>query len=182
MASPATVAVPSTEQDVIEDSKAVQEAWEALLATHSAQLAELKTYMQTLKDELPTQTSSIRQNTTLLRQEFDKLNTLSQVKGGMPSDLTVLMERFNRIKERLSVLTQPVQDTLGTLARAQKAVDLLETSLASQSGPLVSMELKKNVTQTQKTLKELKERYELAITPSNELSTSWLISSLTSPM
>ncbi len=170
LAAPATVAVPSTEQDVSEDSKAVQEAWEALLATHSDQLAELKTYMQTLKDELPTQTSSIRQNTTLLRQEFDKLNTLSQVKGGMPSDLTVLMERFNRIKERLSVLTQPVQDTLGTLARAQKAVDLLETSLASQSGPLVSKELKKNVTQTQKTLKELKERYELAITPSNELS------------
>ena len=166
----AEVTAPSAEQEALEEAKAVQEAWEALLATHNTQITELNNDLQKLKEDLPARSASIRQNTALLRQEFEKLNTLSHVNGGMPSDLTVLMERFNRIKERLDALVQPMQETLGHLSRAQKSVDLLEASLSSQGSTLANSDFKKKVSATQKMLKELKERCEFIIAPSHELA------------
>ncbi len=112
------------------ESKAVQEAWDALLATHNAQLNEILDHFRKLKDSLKTLESETKAALALLEQEFGKLDALSRVNGGMPSDLTVLMECFKRVKERGEAVITPLNEELATLLKEKQALDLLESSLA----------------------------------------------------
>ena len=152
-----------------EAAKSVQEAWDALLATHNARLAGIIEHSQTLKDGLTELASDTNQSISLLEQEFQKLDALSQVTGIMPSDLTVLVERFSRIKDRIQALIKPLQNTQTDLEKEKQALTLLEKSLSGQNSPEVSGKLTSRLREANKNIDNLKNRYERIISPALEL-------------
>ena len=152
-----------------EAAKSVQEAWEALLASHNAQLAGILEHSQTLKDGLSDLTSSTRKSVTQLEQEFQKLEALSQVQGSMPSDLTVLVERMHRIKERIQALIKPLENTLGDLEKEKQALSVLEKSLSGQSGD-VGSKISSRLREANRNITNLETSYERIIAPAQELT------------
>lgn len=152
-----------------EAAKSVQEAWEALLASHNAQLAGILEHSQTLKDGLSDLTSSTQKNVAQLDQEFQKLDALSQVQGSMPSDLTVLVERMHRVKERIQALIKPLQNTLGDLGKEKQALSVLEKSLSGQGD--VGGKITSRLREANKNITNLEKSYERIIAPAQELTT-----------
>ncbi len=152
-----------------EAAKSVQEAWDALLATHNARLAGIIEHSQTLKDGLTELASDTNQSISLLEQEFQKLDALSQVTGSMPSDLTVLVERFSRIRDRIQALIKPLQNTQSDLEKEKQALALLEKSLSGQNSPEVSGKLTSRLREANKNIDNLKNRYDRIISPALEL-------------
>ena len=153
-----------------EAAKSVQQAWDALLATHNAQLAGIIEHTQTLKDGLSDLSSDTSQSISLLEQEFQKLDALSQATGSMPSDLTVLVERFHRIKERTQALILPLQNTQAELEKEKQALTLLDKSLSGQ-GTEVSGKLSSRLKEANKNISNLQTRYDRIIDPALELIT-----------
>lgn len=151
-----------------EAAKSVQEAWDALLATHNAQLAGIIEHAQTLKDGLSDLSSDTSQSISLLEQEFQKLDALSQATGSMPSDLTVLVERFHRIKERTQALILPLQNTQAELEKEKQALSLLDKSLSGQ-GTEVSGKLSSRLKEANKNISNLQTRYDRIIAPALDL-------------
>lgn len=151
-----------------EAAKSVQEAWDALLATHNARLAGIIEHTQTLKDGLADLTSNTNQSLSMLDQEFQKLDALSQVTGGMPSDLTVLVERFHRIRERIQALIRPLQNTQTELEKEKQALSLLEKSLSGQSAD-VGTKLINKLRDANKNISNLQTRYDRIIAPALDL-------------
>lgn len=152
-----------------EAAKAVQEAWEALLATHNAQLAGILEHSQTLTDNLPALSSNMRDSISLLEQEFQKLDALSQATGSMPSDLTVLVERFNRIKDRIRSLMEPLQGTMTELEKEKKALSLLENSLSGQNGAAVDSGIISRLNAADRNIGTLQTRYGRILAPAQDL-------------
>lgn len=157
------------EERAAEAAKSVQEAWNALLATHNARLAGIIEHSQTLKDGLTELASDTNQSISLLEQEFQKLDALSQVTGSMPSDLTVLVERFSRIKDRIQSLIKPLQNTQADLDKEKQALALLEKSLSGQNSPEVSGKLTSRLREANRNIDSLQSRYERIIAPALEL-------------
>lgn len=151
-----------------EAAKSVQEAWDALLATHNARLAGIIEHTQTLKDGLSDLTSDTSQSLSLLEQEFQKLDALSQVTGSMPSDLTVLVERFHRIRERIQALIKPLQNTQTELEKEKQALTLLEKSLTGQSSE-VGGKITSRLREANKSISNLQNRYDRIIAPALDL-------------
>ena len=116
------------------EAKAVQEAWEALLATHRAQLESISQRSQKLRAELKELDPATQSSLDLLEQEFQRLDALSRVNGGMPSDLTVLTERIKRVRERAESLAEPLNSALSELEQEKQALELLDNSLSGQQG------------------------------------------------
>lgn len=150
-----------------EDAKALQSAWDNLLSMHNAQLETILEHTKTLTDGLPELSSSVQQRLTLLEDEYQKLNALSQV-NGMPSDLTVIVERFKRIQESINTLIEPLTRTQEKLAKEKEALTLLQNSLSSQSDsttPKIASRLKQAI----KNIKNLETRYEGIAAPALDL-------------
>ena len=157
------------EERAAEAAKSVQEAWDALLATHNARLAGIIEHSQTLKDGLSALTSNTNQSISLLEQEFQKLDALSQATGSMPSDLTVLVARFSRIKDRIQALIKPLQNTQADLEKEKQALSLLEKSLSGQSSEEISSKLTSRLREANKNITSLQTRYERIVSPALEL-------------
>lgn len=170
-AKAAEQAKKAEEERAAEAAKTVQEAWDALLATHNARLAGIIEHTQTLKDGLTDLTSDTSQSISLLEQEFQKLDALSQVSGSMPSDLTVLVERFHRIKERILALIKPLQNTQTELEKEKQALSLLEKSLSGQSASEVGSKITSRLREANKNISNLQTRYDRIIAPALDLTT-----------
>ena len=152
------------------EARAVQEAWEALLATHNAQINEILDHFRKLRDSLKTLDSETKAALSLLEQEFGKLDALSRVNGGMPSDLTVLMERFKRVKERGEGVIAPLRDELAALTKEKQALDLLESSLASEDS--VDSGLKALLKQARRNISDVENSIRRIIKPSEDFIAS----------
>ena len=150
-----------------EAAKSVQEAWESLLASHNAQLAGIIEHSQTLKDGLSELSSNTKQSISQLEQEFQKLDTLSQLQGSMPSDLTVLVERLHRIKERIQALIRPLQNTQADLEKEKQALALLDRSLSGQSD--VDSKISSRLREADRNITKLQKSYDTIIEPALEL-------------
>ena len=151
------------------EAKAIQEAWEALLSTHKAQLETITQRSQQLRAELKELDSSTQTSLDMLEQEFQRLNALSRVNGSMPSDLTVLTERIKRVRERAETLAAPLNSAIQELEQEKQALDLLENSLAGQKGDS-TRSLVKQVRQTKNRVAELQQYYNLTLRPIKELT------------
>ncbi len=155
------------EQRVAEDAKVLQSAWENLLSMHNAQLESILRHVKKLNDGLPELSADVQQSLTLLEGEYQKLNALSQV-NGMPSDLTVIVERFKRIQERIGTLTEPLTRTREELSKERKTLTLLQNSLSSQDNgvsPKIAARLKDAIN----SIKNLEARYESISAPALSL-------------
>lgn len=150
-----------------EDAKALQDAWDSLLSLHDAQLEGILNHTKNLTEGLPDLSSSVQQSLSLLDDEYQKLNALSQV-NAMPSDLTVIVERFKRIQERINALIAPLMRTQEVLAKEKGTLDLLQNSLTSQGdgvGPKIASRLK----EATKNIKNLETRYTRIADPALKL-------------
>ena len=150
-----------------EDARALQNAWDNLLSMHDAQLAGILKHTQTLNDSLPELTNSIQQSLSILEDEYQKLNALSQV-NGMPSDLTVIVERFKRIQERINALIAPLTRTQEDLAKEKTSLELLQNSLSSQ-GDRVTPGVASRLKEANKSLEALQTRYKRILDPAFKL-------------
>ncbi len=168
-AKAAEQAKKAEEERAAEAAKSVQEAWDALLATHNARLAGIIEHTQTLKDGLSALSSDTDQSISLLEQEFQKLDALSQATGSMPSDLTVLVERFHRIKERTQALIKPLQNTQAELEKEKQALSLLEKSLSGQNASELGGKLTSRLREANKNITNLQTRYDRIIAPALDL-------------
>ena len=150
------------------EAKAVQEAWEALLTTHKAQLEAISQRSQKLRSELKELDPASQSGVALLEQEFQRLDALSRVNGGMPSDLTVLTERIKRVRERAEALAEPLNAAISELEQEKQALELLENSLSGQQGESAKA-LQKQVRQAKNRISELRQYYSLTLRPVQEL-------------
>ncbi|WP_446423901.1 mechanosensitive ion channel domain-containing protein [Mailhella sp.] len=164
----AAEAQPQPSQERLAEARAVQEAWETLMASHKQQLSAIIERGSKLKKELKELDSSTQAGLTVLEQEFQRLDTLSRVNGGMPSDLTVITERLKRVKERTESLIRPVQTSLDELSREKKEVSALEASLAGQKADSVAG-LLSLLKQAKSNISDVENRYARAIKPAEEL-------------
>jgi len=128
--APSAGSQPTEEAD--EEAKAVQEAWEALLATHKTQLYSISQRGQKLRAELKELDAATQAPLAALEQEFQRLIALSRVNSSMPSDLTVLAERIKRVRERAENLAAPLRSAIEELEQEKQALELLENSLSGQ--------------------------------------------------
>ncbi len=152
-----------------EAAKSVQEAWDALLSSHNARLAGIIEHSQTLKNGVSSLSADTSSRLSQLEQEFQKLNTLSQDTGGMPSDLTVLNERFNRIKERILLLINPLKNTLAELEKEKQVLAVMEKSLTGQHSADVDNKLAGKLKEANKNISNLQARYSRIIAPALDL-------------
>ncbi len=150
------------------DARSLQNVWENLLATHDAKLSGIIMHTQALNESLPELTSSIQQSLTLLGDEYQKLNALSQV-NGIPSDLAVIVERFNRIQERIGALIAPLTRTQEELAEEKDSIDLLQISLSSQSDS-VSPAVRSRLEKASKSIEALQASYRRIVDPALALT------------
>ena len=150
------------------EAKAVQDAWEALLSTHKAQLERISQHGQKLRAALTELDPSTQAALALLEQEFQRLDALSRVNGGMPSDLTVLTERIKRVRERTESLAEPLNSALSELEQEKQALELLDNSLSGQQGDSAKA-LQKQVKQAKNRIAELMQYYQLTLRPVQEL-------------
>ena len=151
-----------------EEAKAVQEAWESLLATHKAQLDTISQRGQKLRANLKELDAATQAPMALLEQEFQRLIALSRVNGSMPSDLTVLAERIKRVRERAEGLAAPLRSAIDELEQEQQALGLLENSLSGQKSDSTSA-LLRQIQQSKNRTVELKQYYVLTLRPVDEL-------------
>jgi len=165
--SPASTIQKKTEEEDAE-AKAVQEAWEALLATHKAQLDSITQRSQKLSADLKELDAATQAPLALLEQEFQRLIALSRVNGSMPSDLTVLAERIKRVRERAEDLAAPLTSAIEELEQEAQALSLLENSLAGQKSDATAP-LLKQIRQSRNRTAELNQYYTLTLRPVQDL-------------
>ncbi|MBR3881474.1 MAG: hypothetical protein IKJ34_07780, partial [Mailhella sp.] len=162
----ATIQQKTKEADA--EAKAVQDAWEALLATHKAQLDTITQRSQKLRTELKELDAATQAPLALLEQEFQRLIALSRVNSSMPSDLTVLAERIKRVRERAENLAAPLRSAIDELEQESQAISLLENSLTGQKTDATAP-LLKQIRQSRNRLAELKQYYTLTLRPLQDL-------------
>ena len=160
--------IQQTTPEADDEAKAVQEAWEALLATHKAQLDTITTRSQKLRTDLKALDAATQAPLALLEQEFQRLIALSRVNSSMPSDLTVLAERIKRVRERAEDLAAPLASAIEELEQETQALSLLENSLSDQKNDATAP-LLKQIRQSRNRTAELKQYYTLTLRPIQEL-------------
>ena len=138
------------------EAKAVQEAWEALIDSHKAQLDAITLRGQKLRADLKGLDTATQTSLALLEQEFQRLDALSRVNDSMPSDLTVLTERIKRVRERAEILAEPLRAAIEDLEQEKQSLTLLESSLTGQKGSSAASLLRK-VRQTRDRIIELQQ-------------------------
>ena len=158
-----------TAEEADEEAKAVQEAWEALLATHKTQLDSISQRGQKLRAELKELDAATQAPLAALEQEFQRLIALSRVNSSMPSDLTVLAERIKRVRERAENLAAPLRSAIEELEQEKQALELLENSLSGQKNESTAS-LLRQIRQSRNRTIELKQYYTLALRPIDELT------------
>ena len=146
------------------EAKAVQEAWEALIDSHKAQLDAITLRSQKLRVDLKGLDTATQTSLALLEQEFQRLDALSRVNDSMPSDLTVLTERIKRVRERAEILAEPLRSAIEDLEQEKQSLALLESSLTGQKGTSAS-NLLLQVRQTKDRIIELQQYYALTLNP-----------------
>lgn len=166
-AQAAAKAKQEEEARAAEAAKSVQEAWEVLLASHNAQLAGILEHSQTLNNGLSGLSSSIKESVSQLEQEFQKLDALSKMQGRMPSDLTVLAERLNRIEDRIQALILPLQNTRKDLDKEKQTLSLLDKSLSGQSD--VDSKISSRLKEADRNIAKLQKNYDNIISPALDL-------------
>ncbi|MBQ5727603.1 MAG: hypothetical protein IIV56_01585, partial [Mailhella sp.] len=166
--SEAEMKVAEVQAEAEAEAKAVQEAWEALLDSHKAQLDAITLRGQKLRADLKGLDTATQTSLALLEQEFQRLDALSRVNDSMPSDLTVLTERIKRVRERAEILAEPLRAAIEDLEQEKQSLALLESSLTGQKGSSAASLLRK-VRQVRDRIIELQQYYTLTLNPVRDL-------------
>ncbi len=114
-----------------EDTRSIQEALDSMLESQVAQIEGILKHTQELGKNINASFPRIRSSLTLLGQEYQKVNALSQSSSGIPTELTFLGERLHRIKEKAVSILNPLQTDMDMLNREKQALDAIGSSLAS---------------------------------------------------